>query len=116
MALLDQGGHDGPVRPAVEPDADPAPWPHIGRYEESPRVRLHQCRLRVRRRIAPEGETAIAVMVVDEHHEDAVAHAEGRRSPGLLLLRLGQGQTHLPDPSQRPPRPTGQASPTPPSG
>ena len=88
---------------AVEPDAEPAPMADIRRHEEPFRIGLDEHRLHARRRGAPDGEAAVAVVVGQHHQEGAfLADEERRRAVAQTLAGLGQREADLTDPVQCP--------------
>ena len=53
--------------------------------------------LRAERRVAPDGDAAVAVVVVGEHHEEPAVDAPRRFAPGDLLLGVGQREADFAD-------------------
>jgi MoxR-like ATPase len=47
--------------------------------------------------VAPDRQPPVPVMVVQEHHKLPAARPEGRRPPGLLLMRIRKGEAGAPD-------------------
>ena len=94
VRVLAELGDLGPVDVAVEPDADPAPVPDVGRPEEPAGVRRGQFLLGPRRRGAPQvRELVVVVPVRPQLHEGALVPDEpGRRAVTGPFGDLRQGQ------------------------
>src|SRR5215217_462980 len=102
VGVLDRARDRVPVQAAIEPHADPAPMTDVRRDEVELRLRLDEPALEPVRRRAPEREAAVAVVVVEVHHERALAADEERgRAVAQPLLRLGEREAVLADPGQR---------------
>src|SRR5690348_2925392 len=76
-----------PVRLRVEPHADPALVPNIGRAEEGLGIGADQHLLAPRRRLEPDRDPSVAALL---HGEDLVLHPERGIAPGLFLGGFGK--------------------------
>ena len=83
VRVLDRARNLVPVEPAVELHADPAAVADVRRRGSSARLAGDQRLLHPGRCRAPEREPAVAVVVVEVHHERLLAaHEPGRRCRG----------------------------------
>jgi len=72
---------------------------NVRRNEEPLRVLLDKHLLHPKRRVAPDGEPAVAVVIVHERDERLLVPHEERRCPMAQSFgRLGQRETELTDP------------------
>src|SRR5262245_9567362 len=95
VAPLHQPGDEGPVHGHVDPQADPPAVPGVGRPVEA---RVAQQRLLIGMgELECESGPALVDLV---HREDALPRAEVRVAPGLLLVRVRQGQAQPPEARQ----------------
>ena len=77
VRVLDDSGDLVPIGIAVEPDADPAPAADVRRHEEAVRFLINDLRLHTGGSRAPQREPAVAVVIVEIHHE-RLLHEERR--------------------------------------
>ena len=98
ICLLDERCHHRPVGTPVDPHADPAPLPDIGRPEESHGIQEDHRLLLAERRGQPDREMVGAVMVIVELGEELAFHAPRGLAPRDLLRRLGERQANRPQP------------------
>src|SRR4051812_29850428 len=84
----------------VQVDADPAADADVWRDEEVLGVGGDEIVLRTGRRVAPDGDAAIAVMIVREHREQLAVHAPRRLAPGKLLLGVRHAEADFADESK----------------
>jgi hypothetical protein len=90
-----------PVEGAVEPDAEPATVPDVGRHEEPLGIALDQHLLHPLRSGAPHREAPVPVVVREHHQEGPFApDEEGGRPVAEPLARLGQAEADRADPLQ----------------
>src|SRR5687767_3360086 len=82
----------------VEMDADPPGGTHIRWYKEFGRFGLRQHRLNARGRVKPEGDSSIAMMIVDKHGEHPAFDSKSWRSPGFLFLNFRKRHADSPRP------------------
>ena len=93
VSLGDERGDDRPIECLIESYAKPSARADIGRYEIVTRIRDDERLLRARRSVTPDRHAPIAMVVVQKHHEQLVADAEGRRTPRNPLRRVRKGET-----------------------
>ena len=72
-------GDGQPVVAAIQVDAQPALCSNVGRHEVEPLLAFHMQRLGARRRIHPQCDAAVAVVVHGQGGEGLAAHLEIRR-------------------------------------
>ena len=98
MSLLDARGDGPPVRVEIEPRADRAARAEVGRDEEAAWVGADDHRLRAQRRLAPDRDAPVAMVVVREHDERLAADLEARRAVVDAFGRLGQREADRAEP------------------
>ena len=81
----------------VHVDADPAADADVGRDEEVLGIGGDEILLRAERRVAPDGDAAVAVMVVREHREEFAVDAPRRLAPRDLLLGVRHAEADFSD-------------------
>jgi hypothetical protein len=65
------------IRIPVQADSDPTPAADVRRHEEAVRFLIDHLGLHARRGRAPQRQPAVAVVIVEIHHE-RLLHEEGR--------------------------------------
>ena len=88
IAVLDQIGDEAPIQFDVQPDADPAVMPDVGRHEEALRLGAGDDFLKALWRFHPQRGAVVHRVA---HGENLVAHHE-RRAADAAFMFDGFGQ------------------------
>jgi hypothetical protein len=86
-----------PVHVTIEPNADPASAPDVGRLEEPVRLLGHELPLGTRGRCTPKMGGMIKVVAAWPHHDELLLHEEGRRAMTEAFGDARQRQAESPD-------------------
>src|SRR6185436_7822652 len=81
--------------PLVQIHTQPAPRPHIRRHEEMPRLAFDVDLLRARRRVEPQRDAPITMMIDGVHGERLAPHGVVRGPMSRTFLGFGKREAHL---------------------
>src|SRR5258706_2279539 len=95
VRLLDEGCDRALCKFRIEANPHPAAHPDIRRDEEVLWIGGDEILLGAGRGGGPDGDTAVAMVVVGEHHEQPAVNAERWRAPGDLLLGVGKSEADV---------------------
>ena len=96
VSLPDPDCDGEPVVALVEMHTKPASRTNIGRHEIEPRLAVHVQVLGARRRVDPQGDAAVAVMVDRQQRKRLAADLVVGHAVSGALLDFGQRQTDFP--------------------